>query len=99
MEAEKQQARHHREQQPYIDQRFDPEKKSFDLTDNQYSNSMYMNRNVANPRIGEHLPCDRGETLPVHAMSGPSTLDNFEESHYSWRSAAQNQRNQLGHYN
>jgi len=47
---------------------------------------MYVNRNATNQRIGDHLPCDRGETLQVHGLTGTPTLDNFEESHYSWRS-------------
>lgn len=48
MDADKQQTGHLQEQQPYLDQRYDAEKKSFDQTENQYSNSMYMNRNPTN---------------------------------------------------
>lgn len=80
------------EQQPYLDNQtnFDHEKKSLDLSEQKYGNSMYLNQNDTNQRIGEHLPRDRGETIQVNGISGSSPLENFEESHYSWRSALPN---------
>ena len=49
-----------------------------------------MLANFQNNNSGEYNLGDRGETLPAQGVQ--STLDHFDEGHYSWRSAVQNKR-------
>lgn len=96
-DIDKQPNGHSQERQGYLDQRYGPaatslpEKSRYDHGGNEYDNSLLGGR--TEQRVGDYHPGDRGETLPVQGMAGGSALEQFDESHYSWRSAAHNQRN------